>query len=94
MKPSESIKPISFLKAHAAELIREISQSQQTLIITQNGRAKAILQDVHAYEQTQASLAMLKILALSAKNLKAGKLKPVHKAFADVEKRIVKSKLS
>ena len=72
MVPSEAIKPISYLKAHASEIIRDVSNNQKTMIITQNGEAKVILQDVKLYEQIQQSLAMLKILALSNKSLKDG----------------------
>ena len=90
MIKSEAIKPISYLKAHASKLIRDISKNQQTMIITQNGEAKAILQDIKLYEQTQESLAMLKILAMSSKNLKAGKTKPAKQAFNDVRERIKK----
>lgn len=92
MKPSESIKPISYLKAHAAELIRDVSANQKTMVITQNGEAKVILQDVKVYEQTQESLAILKMLALSSKSLKAGKYKPIRQAFTDVRKRIEESR--
>ena len=60
MKYSESIKPISYLKAHAAEIFRELADKQETLIITQNGEAKAIVQDIKAYEELQDSLALLK----------------------------------
>ncbi|MFQ5652871.1 MAG: type II toxin-antitoxin system Phd/YefM family antitoxin [bacterium] len=88
MKPSESIKPISYLKAHASELIRDVSANQKTLVITQNGEAKVILQDVRVYEQTQDSLALLKILAQSSKSLKTGQVKPAKRAFSHLRKRI------
>lgn len=58
------IKPISYLKAHSAELIRELGEGAPPLVITQNGEAKAVLQDVGSYEATQESLALLKLLAL------------------------------
>lgn len=88
MKPSESIKPISYLKAHASELIRDISDNRKTLIVTQNGEAKVVIQDVRAYEEMQESLALLKILALSGKNLREGKFKGIDEAFTDIESRI------
>ena len=72
MKYSQAIKPISYLKTHASELIRNISNNQDTLIITQNGEAKVVLQDIKIYEQTQESLALLKILAQSTANLNKG----------------------
>lgn len=84
MKPSEAIKPISYLKAHAAELIRDIVDNGKTLIITQNGEAKVVVQDVKEYEKTQESLALLKILALSSNNIKKGKVKPLDEAFEDI----------
>lgn len=91
MVPSEAIKPISYLKTHASEIIRDVSNNQKTMIITQNGDAKVILQDIKLYEQTQQSLAMLKILALSNKSLKDGKIKPITDAFQDLRKRIKES---
>ena len=91
MKPSESIKPISYVKAHASELIRDISKNGKTLVITQNGEAKAILQDIKVFEQTQESLALLKILAMSSKSMREGRIKPVKRAFRDVRKRIDES---
>jgi prevent-host-death family protein len=88
MKPSESIKPISYLKAHASEVIRDVADNQKTLVITDNGEAKVIVQDVRIYEQMQESLALLKMLAQSNKSLKAGKVKPFVKTFSDLRKRI------
>ncbi len=88
MKYSESIKPISYLKVHASEVIRDVSENQKTLVITHNGEAKVILQDVKLYEKTQESIALLKIIALSNKNLNKKKYKPLHRSFKDVRKRI------
>lgn len=89
MKFSESVKSISYLKAHASEVIRDVSQNQKTLLITHNGEAKVVLQDVKLYEQTQEALALLKILALSTKDIKKGKSKSLDKTFKDVRKRII-----
>jgi len=91
MIQSEAIKPISYLKTHASKLIRDISNNQKTMIITQNGEAKVILQDIKLYEKTQESLAMLKTLAISTKNLKDGKIKPINQAFKDIRERVKES---
>ena len=87
MKPSEAIKSISYLKAHVSELVRDISNNQKTMVITQNGEAKVIVQDIKVYEQTQESLALLKILAMSSRSMKDGKVKPAKKTFADLRRR-------
>ena len=88
MKASESVKPISYLKAHASEIVRDISNSQKTFVITQNGEAKAILQDIKIFEQTQDSLAMLKILAMSTKNLKDENYKEISQSFTDIRNKV------
>jgi len=88
MKLSESIKPISYLKAHASELVREISEEHKTLIITQNGEAKVVVQDLETYEQTQESLALLKMLAQSSKSKSEGNYKTKNQAFKSLRSRI------
>ena len=88
MRPSEDIKPISYFKAHASEVIKDVSDNSKTLIITQNGEAKVVVQDIRTFEQSQESLALLKILAISANHLKEGRAKPIKNAFDDLQKRI------
>lgn len=77
MRYSTQIKPISYLKANAAEVLQELAEQRKPLVITQNGEAKAVLQDVASYEETQETLALLKILALGHQQVAQGKLKPV-----------------
>lgn len=84
MRYSTQIKPISYLKANAAEVLQELAQQRKPLVITQNGEAKAVLQDVASYEETQETLALLKILALGNQQVAQDKLKPV----AEVVKRL------
>jgi prevent-host-death family protein len=69
MKLSKSVKPISYLKAHASEIFNHLNEDRETLIITQNGEAKAALVDIHEYEQMMESLAMLKMIAQSKKSI-------------------------
>ena len=73
----DRIKPISFLKANSAGIIRELSEGAPPLVITQNGEAKAVLQDIGSYEATQETLALLKLLALGAEDIEAGRSAPV-----------------
>jgi prevent-host-death family protein len=88
MKLSESVKPISYLKSHTAEAVREVTRNRRTMVITQRGEAKAVLQDIVAYEQTQESLALLKMLAQSRASLEKGRTRPVGKALANVRRRL------
>ena len=74
---STQVKPISYLKANAAQVLAGLSANREPLLITQNGEAKAVLQDVASYEQAQETLALLKVLALGNHDLAAGRVKPV-----------------
>lgn len=84
MRYSSQVKPISYLKANAAEILNTLGENREPMVITQNGEAKAVLQDVASFEETQESLALLKILALGNQEVTAGKVKPV----ADVVARL------
>jgi prevent-host-death family protein len=81
MKWSNQIKPISYLKAHAAEIVRNMREQQGPLVITQNGEAKIVIQDIESYEQTQETMALLKILALGNRQIEEGKIEPVAKVI-------------
>lgn len=84
MDYSTQIKPISYLKANAAEVLQQLAEKRKPLVITQNGEAKAVIQDIASYDETQETLALLKILALGNREIEDGKLKPV----AEVVKRL------
>lgn len=73
MKYSTQIKPISYLKANAARIVRELAEQRRPLVITQNGEAKAVIQDVASYEEVQETLALLKILALGNRQIEEGR---------------------
>ena len=88
MKLSDSVKPISYLKAHTSEVIGEVVREGKTFIITQHGEAKAILQDIESYEQMQESLALLKLLSQSNRSLENGRTKPADKVFAELRRLI------
>lgn len=72
-----NIKPISYLKANAAEVLKNLADNREPFLITQNGEAKAVLQDIASYENTQETLALLKILALGNQEIAEGKISPL-----------------
>lgn len=88
MKLSEAVKSISHVKAHMSEIVEDISRSHKKVVITHNGEAKAVLQDIESFEQLQESLALLKMLAMSTKSMVEGKGEPLKAAFADVRKKV------
>ena len=87
MKLASQIKPISYLKAHAAEIVRNLGERRQPLVITQNGEAKVVIQDVESYEQTQETMALLKILALGTRQIAEGKVQPAEEVIKRLRER-------
>lgn len=81
MRHFTRIKPISYLKANAAEVLDNLLEVREPLIITQNGEAKAVIQDIASYEETQETLALLKILALANREIEEGTTKPAAEVF-------------
>lgn len=86
MRLSESVKSISYLKANAANLIEEINKEQKTYVITQNGEAKVIVQDIKVYEKTQETMAMLKLLAMTGE--KSHNAKGIRETFAELRNEL------
>jgi prevent-host-death family protein len=89
MKLSDQIKPISYLKAHAAEVVRNLSAQEGPLVITQNGEAKVVMQGIKSYEQTQETMALLKILALGQRQVDEGKVQTAGDVVAKLRSRSI-----
>jgi prevent-host-death family protein len=89
MKPTAQVKPISYLKAHAAEVIRHVQEVREPVIVTQNGEAKAVLQDIVSYEENRETLALLKILALGNDQIARGETRPAAAVFADLRRGLM-----
>jgi len=83
MRYSTQIKPISYVKAHAAELLDRITEEREPIIITQNGEARAVLVDVASYEEMHETQVLLKILAFADKEIEAGETVPIEEVMAE-----------
>ena len=84
MNYSTQIKPISYVKANAAQVLRDLTESRDVLVITQNGEATAVMQDIASYQADQQALALLKILALGNQQIEQGKVIRVSDAAARI----------
>ena len=90
MKLSRDLKPVSYFKNNMAEVIRKLNENQGTMIITQNGEARAALIDIKAYEDLQETLAMLEMIALGNRSLTEGRYRPAEQVLKEFEERIEK----
>ncbi len=91
MKPSTNIKPISYLKANASDVVNQLQEQREPMIITQNGEAKMVVQDIESYEKTQQTLALLKIIALGQKQIEAGQVVEASTAIERIRSHRTKS---
>jgi prevent-host-death family protein len=91
MRYSKQIKPISYLKANAAEVLQVLEEQRKPMIITQNGEAKAVIQDVASYEETQETLALLKILALGSQQVERGEISPIGEVVNRLRSKVIAS---
>ncbi len=85
MKFSSQVKPISYLKTHTAEIVKDVTESRQPLLITQNGEAKLVVMDVRSYEEQQETMALLKVLAMGNREIEDGKFRSAEDVFADLD---------
>jgi prevent-host-death family protein len=86
MKFSSQIKPISYLKSHTAEIVKNLSESREPLLITQNGEAKLVVMDVKSYEEQMETFALLKILALGSREIEKGQYESVEDVFDELDR--------
>ncbi|MBS3918820.1 MAG: type II toxin-antitoxin system Phd/YefM family antitoxin [Deltaproteobacteria bacterium] len=92
MNISKDIKPITYLKSRAADLLKQVNQTHRPVVITQNGEPKAILQDPESYQGMRNAIGILKLISQGEKDIKNGKSKPQEEVFASIE-NILKAKM-
>ena len=82
MKFSTRVKPISYLKDHATDIVKDISESREPLLITQDGEAKLVVMDVCSYEEREKTIALLKLLALGHREIEQGRFRDADEAVS------------
>lgn len=88
MNLSQDIKPISYLKAKTADVINNVNDTQRTVIITQNGEAKAVIQDIKSYENMQNSLNLLKLIVQSENDIEKDDIVKQDEMFDNLEQKL------
>ena len=88
MSLAKQIKPISYLKASTAEAVRTVTNTGEPLFITQNGEAKIVVEDIRTYEETQETLALLKILALGETEISREQVVSTNDAIKAIRHRL------
>jgi prevent-host-death family protein len=86
----DDIKPISYIKTNAADMMKYVNEHKSAIVITQNGEAKAVLIDIESYQSMTDAFNLLKMIKLSEKDVKAGHAKETDDVFAELKKRYTK----
>jgi prevent-host-death family protein len=85
MNISKDIKPVTYLKSRAADILKQINETHRPVIITQNGEPKAILQDPKSYENMRNAIGILKLLSQGESEIRSGKATPQEEVFESIE---------
>jgi len=88
MQLSQDIKPISYLKAKTADVINSVNENQRTIVITQNGEAKAVVQDIRSYENSQNTLNLLKLIIQSENDITEHQTATQDEVFKNLEQKL------
>ena len=84
----EDIQPVTYLKGNAAHLLQQVNETRRPVIITQNGLARAVLQDTASYESMRNAIAMLKLMVQGENDIRAGRVSGQEEVFTRIEARL------
>ncbi|OEU64255.1 MAG: prevent-host-death protein [Desulfobacterales bacterium S5133MH16] len=85
MNIQTDIRPVTYLKSRAADLLKQINETRRPVIITQNGEPKAVLQDPKSFEDMRKAIGILKLISQGEEDIKKGKVKTQEEVFNNIE---------
>ncbi len=88
MNIRSDIKPVSYLKSKTADILKQINDTRRPVIITQNGKPRAVLQDPESYENMRNAIGILKLLSQGEEDFKKGNFRAQNEVFANIENKI------
>ncbi len=88
MKISEDIRPVTYLKSKAADMLQQINETHRPVIITQNGEPRAVLQDPESYERMKSAIGLMKLLAQGEEDIRKGRTTEQEEMFKRLESRL------
>lgn len=88
MKISEDIRPVTYLKSKAADILQQINETHRPVIITQNGEPRAVLQDPESYERMKSAIGLMKVLAQGEEDVRLGRTSEQEEIFKRLEHKL------
>jgi len=90
MNITNDIRPVTYLKSRAADLLKQINETHRPVIITQNGEPKAVLQDPESYENMRNAIGILKLISMGEEDIKNGNILEQEDVFKNIEEKMKK----
>lgn len=90
MNISSDIKPVSFLKSHAADILKQINETHRPIVITQNGEPRGVLQDPESYDNMRKAIGLLKLISQGEEDIKKGNTRSQDRVLRNIEKMLAK----
>jgi prevent-host-death family protein len=90
MSLKSDIRPITYLKSRASDLLNQVNETRRPVVITQNGEPRAVLQDPQSYEDMRNALGLLKLISQGEEDIRRGEFKPHDDVFSRIEKAVGK----
>jgi len=94
MKMREDIRPVTYLKSRAADLLDQLNKTHRPVVITQNGEARAVIQDAESYERTKSAIGLLKLLVQGEEDVRSGKIYDQDEMFDRITRKLNRSKVT
>jgi len=88
---ANDIKPISYIKTNAADMMKYVNDRRNPIVITQNGEAKAVLVDIKTYQETQDAFALLNLIKMAEKDIQRGDFESSEKVFSDLRRELLEN---
>jgi len=88
MNITNDIKPVTYLKSKAADLLKQINETHRPVIITQNGEPKAVIQDPQSFENMRKAIGILKLISIGEEDIKNGNVFGQEDVFQTLEKQL------
>ena len=88
MSIETDIRPVTYLKAKASDLLKQVNETRCHVVITQNGEPRAVLQDTTSFEETKRALILMKLIHQSEEAIRQGKVTSHEDVFSELNQRL------
>ena len=90
MRIEHDVKPVTYMKTRAAELLRSVGESRRPVVITQSGEPKGVLMDFASYQELRQATLLLRLVAQGEADVREDRTVPQEKVFKSLRARLAR----